>query len=113
MASGQQRPADTGGGHGPQHAGEGADDELLRRVRFAQFGVAGEALHREDDRDALGPAGEDRNGDCGPFQETDDPAAAERAVVGFRPASGWRRANRKAANTIGAPPVAAAVTART
>ena len=71
------RPGSRGG---PQQAGQGADDERLRRVGLAQLGVAADALDGQDQRDALGPAGQQRRGHRRPLEEADPGAAAQHGV---------------------------------
>src|SRR6478735_1513018 len=81
--SAQQKRNDTGAGAGPEHAGERADDEALGRagvcavLRGPQLGVASQPLEGEHDREALGPAGDQRGEDRDPFERADPGPAAQ------------------------------------
>ena len=101
---------DAGAGGGPEHAGEGADDEPLggpvRALVVRRSGKRPTPLSAEHDRDALGEAGREPGEDRQPLERADPGAAAqhlagaagpvERLVVGRggRPARSCPRTRR-------------------
>src|SRR3954470_22939502 len=61
----------------PDPAGEGADDEALRRCRRPQLGETPQALDGQDDGEPLRRAGQQRGGHGRPLQHPDPGSAAE------------------------------------
>src|SRR6478672_968598 len=75
--SGADEHRDADAGHRPEPAGERADDEPFGRCGSAQLRVPAEPLHREDDGEPLGPAGEQGAGDRAPLERADPGTPAQ------------------------------------
>ena len=113
---------DAGAGGGPQHAGEGADDEPLGGAgatpsSAAQLRVAAQALDGQHDRQPLGPAGDQGGEDRGALQRPDPGAAAEhlpgRLGRWTARAVSPRSTSAKTRAVTGPPPTTASAPART